>query len=408
MKRVFLCLALIAAMVMGAEAQNRSITFEQTQEWKKIVKKAKKEKKLIFIDCYTSWCGPCKMLASKVFTQDAVADYFNGTFVNAKFDMEKDEDGVMLKDKYGVKAFPTLLFIDPVTQEAVHRMVGAGEAEWLIAGAKLANDPENNLSAMMKRYAAGERGADFLKQYLPALASAYMQEEVGEVAAEYLNALSLDELATKDSWDLINKYVSDPLSEPLKQVMANRDKFYAVAGQEVVDYKLEKSIRMAVLALAAWRPGMDTPFDEKRNEELINYLLQIDFNAAPAGLAYLYTAEYIRKGNFRGLLDKMKEAMSYNPFRGSDAGFYFQQNIEALALCKDKALVEEGIRWIDTRCANTSDYFDKADLMDSKARLQTAIGDTLGADKSRMEEEKYTKEGERQSGGRVMRAVRMG
>ena len=353
MKRVFLCLALIAAMVMGAEAQNRSITFEQTQEWKKIVKKAKKEKKLIFIDCYTSWCGPCKMLASKVFTQDAVADYFNGTFVNAKFDMEKDEDGVMLKDKYGVKAFPTLLFIDPVTQEAVHRMVG-------------------------------------------------------EVAAEYLNALSLDELATKDSWDLINKYVSDPLSEPLKQVMANRDKFYAVAGQEVVDYKLEESIRMAVLALAGWRPGMDTPFDEERNEELINYLLQIDFNAAPAGLAYLYTAEYIRKGNFRGLLDKMKEAMSYNPFRGSDAGFYFQQNIEALALCKDKALVEEGIRWIDTRCANTSDYFGKANLMDSKARLQTAIGDTLGADKSRMEEEKYTKEGERQSGGRVMRAVRMG
>ena len=407
MKRVFLCLALIAAMVMGAEAQNRSITFEQTQEWKKIVKKAKKEKKLIFIDCYTSWCGPCKMLASKVFTQDVVADYFNATFVNAKFDMEKDEDGVMLKDKYGVKAFPTLLFIDPVTQEAVHRMVGAGEAEWLIAGAKLANDPENNLSAMMKRYAAGERGADFLKQYLPALASAYMEEEVGKVAAEYLNALSLDELATKDSWDLINKYVSDPLSEPLKQVMANRDKFYAVAGQEVVDYKLEESIRMAVLALAGWRPGMDTPFDEERNEELINYLLQIDFNAAPAGLAYLYTAEYIRKGNFRGLLDKMKEAMSYNPFRGSDADFYFQQNIEVLTLCKDKALVEEGIRWIDTRCANTSDYFDKADLMDSKARLQTAIGDTLGADKSRMEEEKYTKEGERQSGGRVMRAVRM-
>ena len=398
MKRVFLCLALIAAMVMGVEAQNRSITFEQTQEWKKIVKKAKKEKKLIFIDCYTSWCGPCKMLASRVFTQDAVADYFNAIFVNAKFDMEKDEDGVMLKDKYGVKAFPTLLFIE----------VGAGEAEWLIAGAKLANDPENNLSAMMKRYAAGERGADFLKQYLPALASAYMEEEVGKVAAEYLNALSLDELATKDSWDLINKYVSDPLSEPLKQVMANRDKFYAVAGQEVVDYKLEKSIRMAVLALAGWRPGMDTPFDEERNKELINYLLQIDFNAAPAGLAYLYTAEYIREGDFRGLLDKMKEAMSYNPFRGSDADFYFQQNIEVLTLCKDKALVEEGIRWIDTRCANTSDYFGKANLMDSKARLQTAIGDTLGADKSRMEEEKYTKEGERQSGGRVMRAVRMG
>jgi cation transport ATPase len=49
--------------MMGVEAQNRSIDFEQTKEWKKVLKKAKKEKKLIFVDCYTSWCGPCKMLS---------------------------------------------------------------------------------------------------------------------------------------------------------------------------------------------------------------------------------------------------------------------------------------------------------------------------------------------------------
>ena len=45
--------------------------------------------------------------------------------------------------------------------------------------------------------------------------------------------------------------------------------------------------------------------------------------------------------------------------------------------------------------------------MNSKARLQTKIGDTLGADKSKMEEEKYSKEGERRSGGRAIRAMRM-
>ena len=46
-------------------------------------------------------------------------------------------------------------------------------------------------------------------------------------------------------------------------------------------------------------------------------------------------------------------------------------------------------------------------LMNSKARLQTKIGDTLGADKSKMEEEKYNKEGEKRSGGKVFRAMRM-
>lgn len=407
MKKLLLLALLIAGVLVGAEAQNRSINFEQTKEWKKIIKKAKKEKKLIFVDCYTSWCGPCKMLAKDVFTQDAVADYFNQTFVNAKFDMEKDADGVILKDQFGIKAFPTLVFVDPATQKVVHKMVGAGKADWLVAGAKSANDPQNNLSGLTRRYEAGEREAGFLANYLAALASAYMAEEQGKVAAEYLNSLSGDQFATKENWDLIVKYVSDPLSEPLKQVMANRDKFYALAGQEVVDYKLENCIAAAAAGLSGWRPGRDGNFDENRNKELIGYLQSIDYAAAPAALANLYTAAYVRKGDFRGLLDKMKEVLSYNLFRNNTGKYYFQNNIEALTLCDDKALVEEGIKWIDQVCAETPDYFSKADLMNSKARLQNKIGDTLGADKSKMEEEKYAKEGERRSGGRAIRAMRM-
>ncbi len=49
-------------------AQNRSVEFEHSK-WSKVLKKAKKENKLIFVDCYTSWCGPCKMMAKDVFTQ---------------------------------------------------------------------------------------------------------------------------------------------------------------------------------------------------------------------------------------------------------------------------------------------------------------------------------------------------
>ena len=407
MKKLFLLTLLIAGVMLGVEAQNRSIDFEQTKEWKKVLKKAKKEKKLIFVDCYTSWCGPCKMLAKDVFTRDEVADYFNTHFVCAKYDMEKDADGVVLKNQFGVKAFPTLVFVDPATQQVVHRMVGAGSADWLVAGAKLANDPQNNLSAMIKRYEAGERGEQFLSTYLAALSAAYMAEEQGKVAAEYLNSLSEEQLATKENWELIKKYVSDPLSGPLKKVMQNRDKFYVVAGKEVVDYKLDNSIMGATMMLTHWRPGMEQAFDEKRNEELIDYLLTVDYAGAPAALAQLYTAAYIRKGDFRGMLDKMKEVFSYNVFRNGAEKYYFQNSIEALVQCEDKALIEEGIRWIDEFCAATDEFFAKADLMNSKARLQTKIGDTLGADKSKMEEEKYAKEGERRSGGKVTRAIRM-
>lgn len=68
---------------------------------------------------------------------------------------------MILKEQFAVKAFPTLVFVDPVNQQVVHRMVGAGSADWLIAGAKSAGDPQNNLSGMMKRYQDGERKLNF-------------------------------------------------------------------------------------------------------------------------------------------------------------------------------------------------------------------------------------------------------
>lgn len=98
---------IIGWMVFAVEgtAQNRSITFEP-KDWKQAVEKAKGENKLIFLDCYTSWCGPCKNLAANIFTRDAVADFYNRHFVNVSMDMEKDVDGVMLSKVYQPDAYP--------------------------------------------------------------------------------------------------------------------------------------------------------------------------------------------------------------------------------------------------------------------------------------------------------------
>lgn len=406
MKKLCLLVILLAGIILETQAQEKGICFEQTNEWKKVLKKAKKEKKLIFVDCYTSWCGPCKILSSQVFTREDVGNQFNADFVNVKYDMEKDADGVKLKDAFGIKAFPTLVFVDPKTEQVVHKMVGAGSAEWLMEGGKVANDPENNLDGLTKRYDAGERSIDLLSRYLNVLSSAYMREKQGAVAAEYLNSLSDDEIVTKDNWELIKKNVTDPLSKPMRQVVANIGRFYEVAGKEVVDYKIEMTIKGAVMEISLWRPG-NGEFDEERNAELIKFLQSLDYAFVPGALATLYTAGYVRQGDYKGMLNSMREAFKYNVFRNGEGQMYFQNNIEALTGCDDKALVQEGIDWIDAKCAQTSDYFAKANLMNSKARLLTKNGDTLGADKAKMEEEKYNKEGEKRSGGRTTRAIRM-
>ena len=45
MKRMIIGALLMLGMMVSVDAQNRSISFEQTKEWKKVLKKAKKEKK---------------------------------------------------------------------------------------------------------------------------------------------------------------------------------------------------------------------------------------------------------------------------------------------------------------------------------------------------------------------------
>lgn len=399
MKTIILFFLCINMGLSVATAQNRSIHFEEGESWKTVVKKAKKAKKLIFVDCYTSWCGPCKMLAKDIFTKDEVADFFNANFINAKYDMEKDADGVILKKQFAVKAYPTLVFIDPVSGEILHRMVGGGNVAWLLAGAKAALQPDDNLSSLTKRYAAGERTPDLMRKYASALYSSYQREESARIACEYLDSLPVDSLGTPDNWQLITRCVHDPLCPLLRRVMAERRQLYPLVGREKVDKKLTKSILDAAIDLAEWQPKKKGVFDEKRNEQLLTYLQTLDFVAAPAGLAYLYTAAYTRQGDFRGLMDKMREVLGYNLFREGTEIPYFKTNIRMLALSKDKSLVEEGIQWIEQKCMQPYTFIEKANLMRCQQRLWASIGNQEESQKAKQKAEEYMREHSNQKAG---------
>jgi len=99
--------------------------------WREVLKQAKAQKKIIFLDAYASWCGPCKMLQKNVFTQKAVGDYYNGRFINVKMDMEKGE-GPALAQVYPLEAYPTLMFIDG-NGRVLQKVLGYQSPEDLIA-----------------------------------------------------------------------------------------------------------------------------------------------------------------------------------------------------------------------------------------------------------------------------------
>lgn len=80
-------------------------------DWNAAVKKASAEKKHIFVDCYATWCGPCKMLKMQTFSNKKVADYFNKNFINVSIDMEKGQ-GPQLAEQWKIQAYPTLIIFD--------------------------------------------------------------------------------------------------------------------------------------------------------------------------------------------------------------------------------------------------------------------------------------------------------
>ncbi|MDR1274495.1 MAG: thioredoxin family protein, partial [Odoribacteraceae bacterium] len=157
-KTQFIILASCCLSFAGI-AQNRGIKFNENQPWQEVVEKARQAGKYIFMDCYTVWCGPCKLLDKNVFSNDEIADYYNDGFINAKYNMEKGE-GVSLKEKYRVTAYPTLLFIDAKTEEIVHRVVGAGDVKHMLAQAKIAKESSQNLQSLKKQYETGEKNAE--------------------------------------------------------------------------------------------------------------------------------------------------------------------------------------------------------------------------------------------------------
>jgi thiol:disulfide interchange protein len=95
---------------------------------------AGKENKLVFLDIYAVWCGPCKRLKATTFKDPAVGEYINKRFVSIAINGEKGE-GPALAQKLQLTAYPTLYVLD-AKGNVLRKMVGFRTAEQLLAELK--------------------------------------------------------------------------------------------------------------------------------------------------------------------------------------------------------------------------------------------------------------------------------
>ncbi|MEI6456201.1 MAG: thioredoxin domain-containing protein [bacterium] len=257
MKNLVFVLTIVLTMALSdGYSQNRSINFNENS-WSEIQALAKKENKMIFLDAFASWCGPCKWMAANIFTNDTVADYYNKTFICAKIDMEKGE-GVTLSEKYQVRAYPTLLFID-TAGNMVHKKVGSARKiqDYIDLGIK-AQDPEKRLSATLKKYESGSLDPAFIYLLVGNMEEAYMP--VDEPLRKYFATLKNEDLVKRENWKIIYRFCDDMNSPEFKYLISHENDFInhytkdSVQSMiyQVYSYELNKLFRTRPFQQAAW------------------------------------------------------------------------------------------------------------------------------------------------------------
>jgi len=219
---VLIALVLLATLYTRAANQLKDdslygIHFQQCMSWNQIVAKAKKERKFIFVDCFATWCAPCKKMEREVYSLERVGEYFNAKFLSVKVQMDtsKSDDQAIrtlyhdaheLKDKYKINLYPTLLFFNP-EGNILRRAFGAMEAADLIRLAADVVDPGNDFYALLDSYKKGRRNLDEMA-FLAKTSENLLQDttEARTIARDYIVSLKKDDWYSRTNIEFMREF----------------------------------------------------------------------------------------------------------------------------------------------------------------------------------------------------------
>ncbi|WP_044086460.1 thioredoxin family protein [Lewinella cohaerens] len=233
---LLLCCFSLNMFAQSEAAEGEGMSFVE-MPFDELLAQAKEENKVIFIDAYTTWCGPCKMMAAKVFPAAEVGEVYNERFINAKFDMEKGE-GPAIAQRYSVRVYPTYLFVDG-NGDIVHKGIGYIPQEEFLALADAAIG-ESSLGVMNKRYDGGDRSGEFLAAYSQVLTDVYEQEKAGRISSEYLEMQK--DWSAPATIELLIANPGELGGKRMNYLVENADKAMEIAGASSFVMTMQQAI----------------------------------------------------------------------------------------------------------------------------------------------------------------------
>ena len=352
MKTIFKCLNLllfIGSIISSSTVYcQEGVNFEK-ESWSNTLAKAKAENKIVFVDAYTTWCGPCKMMDAKTFPDEKVGNFFNKNFINIKVDAEKG-DGLIIAEKYKIISYPTLFFVN-CDGELVHSSAGARFPEELIElGEKvivMVADSNKSFPSMEKRYQSGERGSEFLKNYAYVLFERRMDHQ--HVFDDYVKTQS--NLLTEDNIKFIFDFFRKSSDPYYKFIIKHKAEFDKVVGKNTID----EIFTTILFGEAMFKIKTEADFDilEKDLLEVFNELEAketLDYFKISYYFNYTQMAKIRESDNYPTYKNKFFESIiSYiEEYEINDSEELNQQAflITEFADIEDKEILEIALVWV--------------------------------------------------------------
>lgn len=349
MKKIFF----VFAAFLTAQLAFAQGGIEFKHSWKEALSTAAKEKKLIFMDAYTTWCGPCKKLTKEVFPNEMVGAFFNENFINLKMDMEKGE-GLELAEKFDVNVYPTLLFVNAYG-EVVHRTAGFHTADQLIDLGSKALDPSRSLASMEQRFNAGNRDADFLAEYAIARFEA-MDNSHQPIAEAYLK--TQNDWSSEVNRKFIFRMVQNTESPMFDYLVKNRKSFETIFGEREVSGRVEELIYGSIYSLG-----------EMPDLQKVDAIFQKAYPEKAEMLSARYRIRhYLEQEDVDGFAKAtahyLKKFPSKDPQELNELAWTFYEIVE------DKKMLKKAVKWANKSVKLENAYYNN----DTVAALYYKLG----------------------------------
>ena len=374
MKKLILLL-LLAPFI--SVAQDQGMHFEHTLSWKEVQEKAKAENKFIFMDCLTTWCGPCKFMSANIFPQKAVGEFYNSKFINVKVQLDSTaadaeeikkwyQDGHDIAKQYEIRAYPTYLIFDP-NGNIVHRFVGSSDETTFLKNGANSVDPEKQYYTQLNKYKSGQKDPVFLKNLALISMGAYDMKNAGIISEEYLATQS--NLYTKENLEFIDKFTQTSKDKGFALLVNNSEKVNAVLGKGKAEAKVMAIIMQEEAYPIVFKRGVEPNWEFLSNNLITKYPKYAEEVMSKSKVMY-----FQNKGDWNSFATEIVAYMNKYGDKANES----ELNSYAWTVfenCKDMTCVGQALEWSKRSFQDKENHM----FMDTYANILHKLGNTKEA-----------------------------